>query len=147
MSFFIRADLEKFSITPFAYQWILWHQYESPSITVIHKSSINALWSKNLCICYKSIIKTLAYKLCLICAYFWISWFRLDNLLTGESNIMIKYFSWKQHFEIKNILMMNILQTQSFSIHKTLIDRLESCFYPLFELHSDGTHSLQGIHW
>ncbi len=82
-----------------------------------------------------------------LCIFLNLLRFRRDNFLTGESNIMIKYFSKKQHFEIKNILMMNILQTHSFSLHKTLIDRLESCFYPLFELHSDGTHSLQGIHW
>ncbi len=48
------------------------------------------------------------------------------------------------------------LQTHSFSLLKTLTDRLEWCgllvdycdvFISCLDSHSDGTHSLQSIHW
>ncbi len=48
------------------------------------------------------------------------------------------------------------LQTRSFSLHKMLIDELEWCglfvdycnvFISCLNSHSDGTHSLQRIHW
>ncbi len=51
---------------------------------------------------------------------------------------------------------MDLLQTLSFSLHKTLSDGLESCglhedfcdvFINCLDSHADGTHSLQRIHW
>ncbi len=57
----------------------------------------------------------------------------------------------------KNISQTSyILQTHSFSLHKTLTDGLEWCgllvdywdvFISCLDSHSDGTHSLQRIHW
>ncbi len=58
---------------------------------------------------------------------------------------------WKN----KNALMICFLQTQ-FSLHKILIDGLQSCgllvdccdvFISCLDSQSDGTHSLQSIHW
>ncbi len=56
-----------------------------------------------------------------------------------------------------NILRLDLfLQTCSFSLYKTLIDGLEMCglfvyycdvFISCLDSHSDGTHSLQRIHW
>ncbi len=63
-----------------------------------------------------------------------LSWFRWDNVFTGESN----------------------MHPCSFSLHKSLIDGLELCgllveycdvFISCLDSHSDGTHSLQRIHW
>ncbi len=51
---------------------------------------------------------------------------------------------------------MDLLWTHSFSLHKKLIDGLELCgllvdycdvFISCLDSHSDGTHSLQWIHW
>ncbi len=64
------------------------------------------------------------------------------NFFTGESIDRLK-FKW-------------FLQTHSFSLHKILIDGLEWCglllnycdvFISCLDSHSDGTHSLQRIHW
>ncbi len=73
--------------------------------------------------------------------------------------IMDSYFSQKQWFKVKNILMMELFltntQTRSFCLLKTLTDGLEWCgllvdYYDVFisclDSHSDGTHSLQSIH-
>ncbi len=82
------------------------------------------------------------YKWCLICAYF-----------TEESNIMDLYFSQKQQFEVKKHLKMDLFITKCiFSLHKTIINGLEWCglivmFLSTVWAHSDGTHSLQRIHW
>ncbi len=52
--------------------------------------------------------------------------------------------------------MMDLLQTCSFLFHQMLIDGLEWCgllvdycdvFISCLDSHSDGTHSLQRIHW
>ncbi len=49
-----------------------------------------------------------------------------------------------------------LVQTRSFSLHKMLIDSLDPCgllvdycdvFISCLDSHSDGTHSLQRIHW
>ncbi len=67
------------------------------------------------------------------------------------------YFSQKQWLEVKKNLMMDLILTNTqFSPHKMLTDRLEWCgllvgycdvFISCSDSHSDGTHSLQRIHW
>ncbi len=68
-----------------------------------------------------------------------------------EALLWILYFSRKQRFEEKNILIMDFFssQTWSFWLHKMLIVGLEWCglFISCLDSHSDGTHSLQRIHW
>ncbi len=59
--------------------------------------------------------------------------------------------------KVKNTLMTSLfLKTRNFLHHKALTDWLESCrllvdYYDVFisclDSHSDGTHSLQRIHW
>ncbi len=60
-------------------------------------------------------------------------------------------FGWQ-----KNALMINLFNKHIFLLHETLIDGLESCgllmddcdvFISCLDPHSDGTHSLQRIHW
>ncbi len=84
-----------------------------------------------------------------------LSWFRRDyffslgktqyygfwiHILARSSNLKLKTWIW-------------LLQTRSFSLHQTLIDGLEWCgllvdyYYVFTSSHSDGTHSLQSIHW
>ncbi len=87
------------------------------------------------------------------------SWFRWDGFFTGRSNFMDRrLIVWP-----RNILMLKtyqwwicFLKTCSFSLHKTLFDGLEWCgllvhycdvFISCLDSHSDGTHSLQMIHW
>ncbi len=58
---------------------------------------------------------------------------------------MDSYFGRKQ-FKVKTSLRL----THSLSLHKTLTDVLESCGLLVDycdDSHSDGTHSLQRIHW
>ncbi len=62
------------------------------------------------------------------------------------------YFSWKQWFEIKIEGFLSFKNTVS--LHKILIDELELCiilvdYFDVFIScsNSDGTHSLQKIHW
>ncbi len=66
------------------------------------------------------------------------------------------YFSLKQRIEDKNVLWIYVLQTINFSHLRMLIDGLEWCgllvdycgvFISCLDSHSDGTHSLQRIHW
>ncbi len=58
--------------------------------------------------------------------------------------IMYSYFC-------PEIIIKNVLQTCSFSLHKTIIDGVESWIIVMFisclDSYSDGTHSLQMIHW
>ncbi len=63
----------------------------------------------------------------------------------------VEFSSYKH----RNILMMNELQTHSFSLHKTLFDGLASCglrmdycdvLISCLDSPSNGTHSLQRIH-
>ncbi len=89
--------------------------------------------------------------------FFFFSWFRRDNFFTGGSALWTIYFSWNQWFE--NVSMMDLfllLKTRSFCLLKTLITALEWCgllvdycdvFISCLDSHSDGTHSLQRIHW
>ncbi len=48
--------------------------------------------------------------------------FSLEEVLLW---IMDLYFSWKQQFEVKNVLMDLFLQTRSFCLHNILTDGLE----------------------
>ncbi len=45
--------------------------------------------------------------------------------------------------------MMFLFLINSFLIHKTLIDGVDCCdvYISCLDSHSDGTHSLQSIHW
>ncbi len=66
------------------------------------------------------------------------------------------YFSQKRWFIKLKIMMVCFLQTCSFCLLKMLTDGLEWCgslvdycdvFISCLDSHSDGTHSLQRIHW
>ncbi len=68
------------------------------------------------------------------------------------------YFGWKQRFEVIFFINDGFVSYKkcSFSLHKTIIDGLEWCgllvdycdvFISCLDSHSDGTHSLQIIHW
>ncbi len=66
------------------------------------------------------------------------------------------YFDQKQRFKVKTSWWICFLQTRSFWLHKMLTDGLEWCgllvdycdvFISCLDSHSDGTHSLQRIHW
>ncbi len=94
-----------------------------------------------------------------------LSWFRVDYFTIGESNVMDRGLYVlclcfiKKMFGVKNTLMDLFLVNTAFhftSHHKTLIGELESCgllvdncngFISCLDSHSDGTHSLQRIHW
>ncbi len=78
-----------------------------------------------------------------------------------EKAIQIEDFSHTQRFEVRNSSLNDgfVSYKQAafhFSLHKMLIDGLESCgllvdycdvFISCLDSHSDGTHSLQMIHW
>ncbi len=91
----------------------------------------------------------------------------LNRILMWENN---RLFHWRKHYyglwtgilarrdkKVKRLLWwICFLQTYSFSVHKTLISGLELCgllvdycdvFINCLDSHSDGTHSLQRIHW
>jgi len=79
-----------------------------------------------------------------------LSWFRWDNPFTGESNIWDRGFG----FEVKNVIMADLFLTNTQVLtSKTITDGLEWCgllvmfFISYLDAHSDGTHSLQRIHW
>ncbi len=105
--------------------------------------------------CWKLFKTAFACKQCLICGYFSPD----SGFFTGNKNIMdrSKKKSLKKREKFSSVLMdCFFLQTQSFSLHKMLIDGLEWCgllvdywgvFIKCLDSHSDGTHSLQGIHW
>ncbi len=65
------------------------------------------------------------------------------------------YFSWKQQLEVKKCHNDGFVSYKHL-LHKTLTDGLEWCgllvdycdvFISCLDSHSDGTHSLQRIHW
>ncbi len=68
-------------------------------------------------------------------------------------------FHWRKHYyglwiqEVKTFWWICFLQTQAFLLHKMLIDGLKWCglhcdvFISCLDSHSNGTHSLQRIHW
>ncbi len=78
-------------------------------------------------------------------------------LFTGLNVIMHYELGQKWPFKAKTSWWICFLQTHSFSLHKMFTDGLESCgslycdycdvFISCFDSHSDGTHSLQRIHW
>ncbi len=82
-----------------------------------------------------------------------VGFFSLEEALLW---IMNSYFSQKQWFNVQMPKWwICVLQTCSFSLHKTIIDGLEWCgllvdycdvFISCLDSHSDGTHSLQSIH-
>ncbi len=86
-----------------------------------------------------------------------LSWFRQNWCFSLEKAIlwiMNSYLSRKQWFEDNNVLMMDlyITKTDNFWLHK--LDLMDcSCvdycdvFISCLNTHSDGTHSLQWIHW
>ncbi len=72
---------------------------------------------------------------------------------------------WRKHYyalwpetmvKKKNVLMDFFLRNAQLSLHNTSIDGLESCgllvdycdfFISCLDSHTDGTHSLQRVHW
>ncbi len=98
---------------------------------------------------YKNICLEHLFLRCLICAYFSPDSDETTFSLREALLWIIDYFgrsSWWICFS----------QTHSFSLHKMLIDGLEWCgllmdycdvFISCLDSHSDGTHSLQRIHW
>ncbi len=79
--------------------------------------------------------------------------FSLDEALLWTIDCIL-YFGQKQLIKVKKALCIGLLQKCSF--HNTLIDGLEWCgllvdycgvFISCLDSHSDGTHSLQRIHW
>ncbi len=92
------------------------------------------------------------------------------NSLCVQTHLAIKLFlilililndSDKAAFSLENekdglLLLLLLLQTRSFLLHKTLFNGLETCgllvnycdvFISCLDSHSDGTHSLQRIHF
>ncbi len=63
------------------------------------------------------------------------------------------YFSWKQMFKAKNVLMIDLIltNTELFTpqdiIWWTGVVWIIVMFLSAVWTHSDGTHSLQSIHW
>ncbi len=93
--------------------------------------------------------------------YFWyclcmfLSWFRQDDILLK----IAKYYralvlNWKQWFKVKKILMMHSLfaKTQLFTSQDVnwwtaVVQITCGVFISCLDSISDGTHSLQSIHW
>ncbi len=143
---FMWTDLEKCSITSLAHQWILcneWVPSEWESKQLIETSqkstsdrhhsspSINILWSEKLRVCKKQIHPK--------------DVFNFKPLLLFYESPFISEKSLKQ---------TNVWWT--FSLHKTLTNGLDwsgllvdycDGFFSGLDSHSDGTHSLQRIHW
>ncbi len=89
-----------------------------------------------------------------MCAYFSPDSDKTTSLEKTILRIEDSYISQKQ--QLKMSWWICYLQTCSFSFHKTLINGLESCelfvdycdvCISCLDYHSDGTHSLQRIHW
>ncbi len=79
-----------------------------------------------------------------------IAWGKAASAINSYKIMDYGWVCWKQWFEVV------FLQTHTFSLHKTFIDGLELCgllvdycdvFISCLDSHSDGTHSLQRIHW
>ncbi len=87
----------------------------------------------------------LACKRCLICADFSPdsdqTTFSLEVALLW---IMDSYFGQKSHFEVKNVLMMDLFLT-NMQLDRSGVDYCD-VFISCLDSHSDGTHSLQRIH-
>ncbi len=103
-----------------------WTQFQS----IIHN---NASTSEKVFSCF-----------CLLTMYnlwMFLSWFRRDYFFSEESNIMEKLVSYKAfHFSGVRTLTDGL---ESFVLLEDYCDVFISCL----NTHSDGTHSLQMIHW
>ncbi len=122
--FFTRTDLEKCSFASLAHQWILCSEsVPSESESKQLKTTGDGLfhWRE----CYYG---------------FW------TDILDRSNNVKLKCCN----------AVICFLQTCIFWLHKTSIDGLEWCgllvdycdvFISCLDSHSDGTHSLQRIHW
>ncbi len=84
------------------------------------------------------LIQTFSQEKAILCIY-------RTSFSAGSNGLKLKMPWW-----------ICFLQTRSFSLHKILIDGLEWCgllvdycdvFISCLDSHSDGTHSLQRIHW
>ncbi len=85
---------------------------------------------------------------CLLDLFIFLSWIRQDEFFTEESNMT--HFSRKQHFEVTNVLMMERFTSEDVNWWLELYGLLEDdcdVFISCLDSHSDGTHSLQSIHW
>ncbi len=108
-------------------------QTADKNITIIHSQSVNVLWSE---------------KLGRECRKSWERTFSLEDVLlrTEDSN-----FRWKQQFEAKNALMMDLVLTKHFTSQDvswwTGVVWIIIMFLSAVWTHSDGTHSLQRIYW
>ncbi len=69
-----------------------------------------------------------------------LSWFRWDDPLIWKKD---SYFSQKQQIEVKNVLMMGFITNMQLVDYWCFLFLFISCL----DSHSDGTHSLQLIHW
>ncbi len=103
-------------------------------------------------ICLELFLSIFTCKRCLICADVSLDsgkttfkrYYGLWNyILAGSNSLMIIFLGW-----------ICFLQTHSFCLLQMLSDGLEWCgslacdvFISCLDSHSDGTHSLQSIHW
>ncbi len=89
----------------------------------------------------------LVFDLCIF-----LSWFRQDDFITRESNVMDRRFIFfpKQHFKVKTP-QWRICFFQTCLTRHELMDwsGVDYCnvFFSCLDSYSDGTHSLQKIHW
>ncbi len=102
----------------------------------------------HLHICLELFWTVYSCKQCLICAYF--SPDADENVFFGEINIV------EDCFKLKCLNDGFVSYKHCFLLHKMLTDGLEWCgllvdycdvFISCLDSHSDGTHSLQRIHW
>ncbi len=100
-------------------------------------------------------VTVFACKWCLICAYSSPDWAEI-TYFTGESNIVNKGVTSNKVKKKKNMLMMDLFLTEMFLNPQDVnwwtgvlwfTCGLLWCFISYLDSHSDGTHSLQMIHW
>ncbi len=82
--------------------------------------------------------------------YTFFSYFRQNIFYTGESNNMNRgLLARKQRFEVKHVFMnMQLFASQDVNWWTEVVS-MDYCdvFISCLDSHSDGTHSLQRIHW
>ncbi len=91
--------------------------------------------------------KDLACEQCNLCRF--LSWFRLERFFSLEEAllwIMNSYFSKKQCFELSKVLIVEGIISRYKLMDWTGVDYCD-VFISCLDSHSDGTHSLQSIHW
>ncbi len=80
-----------------------------------------------------------------------LSWFRLDGIFTGGSNITDEDFSQKQWIWNKKLLNWGFISYKYVAFNFTIYSLMDWSVVDYLEVlwitHSDGTHSLQRIHW